>query len=250
MEVWLELDQVVVGHNGTPTAGPVTLSLPVNEPVLAVVGRSGVGKTTLLHTLGGHLSPISGRLRLFGTKPDARRGDTPILFQDHRLFPWMTAQQNVEFALRCAGTPPEAREGRALQLLSIVDVAGAAGLPTEALSGGMAQRVALARALAAGPKCLLLDEPFSALDPVTKAGVGAKLKDILAQDRLHAVMVSHHLDDALDFAQNILVMRKDQPDILVSCAGLSPNSRDEAKDQLTALLSSQLSESSDEPERI
>lgn len=128
---------------------------------LCVLGASGSGKSTLLSLFGGLERPSSGTVSLPSPRP-------ALMFQEHALFPWLTAGGNVELALRFGGLPKPERDAEARRLLALVRLPGAYDRPVHELSGGMRQRVALARALAQGSRVLLMDEPFAALDTITR----------------------------------------------------------------------------------
>lgn len=227
MADWLILEDLSVGYGGAPVAGPFTLSLPRSEPICAIIGRSGAGKTTLLHTLGGQLPAVRGHIDILGAGPDYRGGDLPIVFQNYGLFPWKSAVGNVELALKCQGVRRSDRRARALELMAMMEVADAVDLPVSTLSGGMSQRVSLARALGANPRCLLLDEPFSALDAATKGAIMQRLQEVLKCIGIFAIMVTHNLADALDIAQNIIVVRLGAKPLLLNRDHLQQGARDE-----------------------
>ena len=106
---WLVAEDLRIGYGGASIVPPLTFAIAETERFCAIVGRSGVGKTTLLHTLGGHLAPAGGRVSILGRAPDYRAGDLPIVFQHYGLFPWKTAIGNVELALKCQGVPRRQR---------------------------------------------------------------------------------------------------------------------------------------------
>jgi molybdenum ABC transporter ATP-binding protein len=180
------------------------LSLGVDRTI-ALVGPSGAGKTTVLRAIAGLLTPASGRIasggetwfdgaRKISLPPDRRR--VGLVFQDYALFPHLTVRQNVEYARRH-------KADEYLERFSIQHLEGAR--PAE-LSGGERQRVALARALARGPDVLLLDEPLSALDAHTKAGVRAELHELLAGLGIPVLLVTHDFEDAAALADRVGVI--------------------------------------------
>ena len=136
--------------------------------VLALIGASGCGKTTLLNILAGFDVPDAGTVTLEGRPCGGPGPDRAVVFQEPALFPWLTALENVEIGLEAAGVPPDARRARALDMLALTGLSGREGQIPAELSGGQKQRVALARVLALSPPVLLMDEPFAALDAITR----------------------------------------------------------------------------------
>jgi len=183
----------------------VDLRIPDGE-FLVIVGPSGCGKSTLLDLLSGLSAPTSGRLLLDGkpiTGPGADRG---IVFQQYALLPWRTAQRNVEFALEASKLTRRQRSARAREYLSLVGLEGFADAHPHQLSGGMKQRVAIARSLASDPELLIMDEPFGALDALTRDSLQALLARIWARTGKTLVFVTHSIDEAVYLGQRVAVM--------------------------------------------
>ena len=176
----------------------VTLSVGAGEFV-AVVGASGCGKSTLLNLLAGLDRPTTGTLRIEA----ARVG---LMFQEPARFPWLTAQENVELALRGRVARRSARRVRARELLARVHLADWADRRPHELSGGMRQRVALARSLAQEPDLLLLDEPFGALDAITRDVLHDELESLWREVGFAAVLVTHDVREAVRLADRVVVM--------------------------------------------
>ncbi len=189
---------LVRGFAGRGTVlGPVSFTVRRGE-LLVVVGPSGGGKSTLLRCLAGLDRPDGGAIEWAdGT------GTVGVVFQEPRLMPWLDVRRNVGFGLRTARDDARARVDR---LLSLVDLADAAHLLPKQLSGGMAQRAALARGLTTGPDLLLLDEPFSALDPATRARLQAHLRSLQSRLGTTMVLVTHDVDEAIGLGDRILVL--------------------------------------------
>jgi NitT/TauT family transport system ATP-binding protein len=172
-----------------------------------VVGRSGCGKTTLLNIVAGFLAPTKGEIRIGGRAVAGRGLDRGIVFQDFaQLFPWRTAQRNVEFGLEMKGVPRAERAETAQRFLKLVNLEGFAGAYPHELSGGMQQRVAIARALAYNPSVLLMDEPFAALDALTRDEMQGMLVNVWRETRKTVIYVTHNVAEAVYLADRIVVL--------------------------------------------
>ncbi|HYP88952.1 MAG TPA: ABC transporter ATP-binding protein [Polyangiaceae bacterium] len=177
---------------------------PAVGEVVALVGQSGCGKSTLLRIVAGLEAPTSGEITLGGQSiagPDPR---CAMVFQEHRLFPWLTVAENVAFGLRDVARG-EQRE-RVDEHLASMGLSGFERAYPHQLSGGMAQRVALARALARGPAVLLLDEPFAALDAFTKVKLQEELAHLRERARPTTLLVTHDIEEAVFLADRIVVL--------------------------------------------
>jgi ABC-type nitrate/sulfonate/bicarbonate transport system ATPase subunit len=172
----------------------------------ALVGASGCGKSTLLRLIAGLDVPDAGQILLDGTPINGPSRQCGLIFQDHRLLPWLSVAQNIELAL--AGSRHSAEERRALALasLELVGLKNYAGAFPRQLSGGMAQRVALARGFVNRPRLLLLDEPFSALDSLTRARLQTELLQIWAQENVSMLLVTHDVEEAVLLADRVIVL--------------------------------------------
>ncbi len=165
---------------------------------LCVVGASGCGKSTLLSLLSGLDQPTSGRVDVAGT--------TGLMFQESALFPWLTAAANIDLALRFRGVPRSQRPAQVDQLLQSVHLDGFAGKRPHELSGGMRQRVALARAFAQKADVLLMDEPFAALDAMTRDILHDELERLWRDRHLTVVFVTHNVREAARLGDRIMVL--------------------------------------------
>jgi NitT/TauT family transport system ATP-binding protein len=174
---------------------------------ICVVGRSGCGKTTLLNILAGFLVPTKGDVLIGGRAVSGRGLDRGVVFQDFaQLFPWRTAQRNVEFGLEMKGVPRDERAKTAQRFLGLVNLESFAGAYPHELSGGMQQRAAIARALAYNPSVLLMDEPFAALDALTRDEMQRLLVDVWRETRKTIVYVTHNVAEAVYLADRIVVL--------------------------------------------
>jgi ABC-type nitrate/sulfonate/bicarbonate transport system ATPase subunit len=174
--------------------------------IVALIGPNGSGKSTLLRVLAGLLRPDRGQASLDGEPivgPDPRLG---LVFQEPRLLPWRSAARNIAYPLELAGWPPDHRDRRVAQLLELVDLQAVAGLRADRLSGGMRQRAALARSLALEPRVLLLDEPFSALDELTRERLNLELLDLWGKTSATIVVVTHSIQEAIFLADRVVVL--------------------------------------------
>ena len=192
------------GH--LPVLDGIDLEIP-GGGIVALIGPNGCGKSTLLRVIAGLLAPVAGEARLDGASidgPDPRIG---LVFQEPRLLPWRSAAANITYPLELAGWPLDRRAERLATLTGLVglDPAVASSRPAE-LSGGTRQRVALARALALEPEVLLLDEPFSALDALTRERFDLELLRLWEQASTTIVMVTHSIPEAILVADRVLVM--------------------------------------------
>jgi NitT/TauT family transport system ATP-binding protein len=174
---------------------------------VSIVGPSGCGKSTLLRVLGGLLAPDSGRVTLDGQPHTAPHPAVGFVFQSVNLLPWRTVLRNITLPLEVAGNtkPVEAQE-RARSLVELVGLEGFENAYPRTLSGGMAQRVAIARALIAKPAILLMDEPFGALDALTRERMNLELLRIWHAHQVTAVLVTHSIQEAVFLGDRVLVM--------------------------------------------
>jgi NitT/TauT family transport system ATP-binding protein len=189
-----------------PGVRDVSFSLAPSE-FLCIVGRSGCGKTTLLNILAGFLTPAEGEIRIGGKAVAGHGLDRGIVFQDFaQLFPWRTALGNVAFGLEMKGVPKAEREAIAMKHLQLVKLEKFARSYPHHLSGGMQQRVAIARALAYSPAVLLMDEPFAALDALTREEMQRLLADVWRETRKTVIYVTHNVAEAVFLADRVVVM--------------------------------------------
>lgn len=172
--------------------------------IVVIVGHSGCGKSTLLKNIAGLESPTSGTITLDGNPITAPGPDRTMIFQEHRLFPWMTIVDNVAFGLR--GLPKPERLKTARHYLGLVGLSEFERAYPSQLSGGMSQRAAIARALATKPEVLLLDEPFGALDALTKMDLQDEILKVREREATTMVVVTHDIDEAVYLADRIVVM--------------------------------------------
>ena len=174
---------------------------------LCLVGPSGCGKSTLLNLIAGFLVPTGGDIRIGGRSVTGQGMDRGVVFQDFaQLFPWRTALRNVAFGLEMKGVRAPERERIALQQLELVKLEKFANAYPHHLSGGMQQRVAIARALAYNPSVLLMDEPFAALDALTRDDMQRLLSEVWRETRKTVVYVTHNVAEAVYLADRVLVM--------------------------------------------
>jgi NitT/TauT family transport system ATP-binding protein len=197
----------VFGRSGEAVEALRGVSLAAPEGVfLSLLGPSGCGKSTLLMMLAGLEAPSSGSIRLQGRPVAGPRRDVGIVFQDPTLLPWRSVLDNVLFPARILKLPMATARERALNLLDSVGLADFAGKKPHELSGGMRQRVALCRALVHDPAILLMDEPFSALDAITRDQMAELLAGMLERYRKTVVFVTHSIREAVFLSDRVVVM--------------------------------------------
>jgi len=203
----LELLGIHKRFNGSAvsTLDNVSLRCEPGEFVV-VVGPSGCGKTSLLNITAGMIRPDAGTATLDGRTISAPGPERAMVFQDHGLFPWLNAAQNVEFGLKMAGVPASERADRVNAALKMVHLPGSAQKLVHELSGGMRQRVAIARALVVNPAVLLMDEPFAALDAQTRTLLHHYLQVLWLETKKTVLFVTHSVGEAVRLADRIIVM--------------------------------------------
>jgi NitT/TauT family transport system ATP-binding protein len=176
---------------------------------VAVVGPSGCGKSTLLRMVSGLLIPSDGEVSVFGKQVNGPRDDVGIVFQKPTLLPWLTVRKNVLFPLKHKfGRYGAADEKRADELLAMAGLEAFAEKMPDELSGGMQQRVGIVRALLLNPDILLMDEPFSALDAMTREQIGFDLLKIWDENPKTVLFITHSISEAVLLADRVLVMSK------------------------------------------
>lgn len=173
---------------------------------VSLIGPSGCGKTTALRIVAGLLTPSSGRVVVNGKPSDGPSRDKAIVFQHFNLFPWRTAIDNVAYGLEIHGMKKQERLKIAAEYLDLVGLSASAKQFPAQLSGGMRQRIGIARALAINPKLLLMDEPFGALDALTREYLQGQLAKICEERNLTTLFVTHSIDEAIYLSDRVVVM--------------------------------------------
>ncbi|KJY25945.1 sulfate ABC transporter ATP-binding protein [Streptomyces sp. NRRL S-444] len=195
-----------IAHVSKSFSGPAGSQLVLDDISLdvapgefvTILGASGCGKSTLLNLVAGLDKPSAGTIETAGRPA--------LMFQEHALFPWLTAGKNIELALRLRGVAKAERKPEAERLLELVRLGGAYGKRVHELSGGMRQRVALARALAQDSRLLLMDEPFAALDAITRDVLHGELTRIWEETNLSVLFVTHNVREAVRLAQRVVLL--------------------------------------------
>ncbi|HEY7123573.1 MAG TPA: ABC transporter ATP-binding protein [Ktedonobacterales bacterium] len=204
----LKIEGVSKTYNGRSGAVEALLQVDIDVvpgEFVCLLGPSGCGKSTLLSIIAGLESATTGAVLAAGQKVHGPGPDRVLLFQEAALFPWLDAQRNVEFGLRQIGTPRKERAALARHFLELVHLQGFERSYIHQLSGGMRQRVAIARSLAINPAMLLMDEPFGALDALTRDRLHAELETIWAATRKTVLFVTHNVREAVALGDRVLV---------------------------------------------
>lgn len=213
---------------------PTDLDVPIGQ-FLVLIGPSGCGKTTLLRMMGGLIAPTAGALSIEGTalwRNGARQGAAlaalGMVFQDANLFPWMTIEENIALPLELKGVGKAERLARARELTRMVGIAGFGRRWPRELSGGMRQRAAIARALSYNPDILLMDEPFGALDALTRESMNLELQRIWMETGKTVVLVTHSISEAAFLADRIVLLspRPGRIDTIIDVPMARPRSPD------------------------
>jgi len=210
--------------------------------IVAVLGKTGCGKSTMFNLIAGLIEPSSGNVKVIGHDPfrefDFFRGKVGIIFQNDRLMPWRTALDNVLLGLEILDVTRERGQEVARKWLARLGLAGHENDYPHALSGGMRQRVSIARAFAVEPDILLCDEPFAALDEMTARDLRAEFLRLVQQDGKTAVFVTHHISEAMEIGDRILVFHRPARIALELALGRNADepSRRHAREQILKVL--------------
>ncbi len=209
MSVELIADKVGLDYSreGNLTVALAEFTMRVTESeFVTVVGPSGCGKSSLLNLVAGFIQPTRGSLLLNGAPIRGPGADRGVVFQEHALFPWMTVERNIAYGPRVNGVPGPQIDQIVAESLEMIGLQRFARSYPKELSGGMKQRVAIARALATGPKMLLMDEPFAALDAQTRRFLQGELVRIWQHKRTTILFITHSIDEAILLSDRIVVM--------------------------------------------
>lgn len=201
------------GPNSTVALKNINLKIKKGEFV-CVLGPSGCGKSSLLKTIAGYVNPSSGAVKMQGENvegPDRHRG---VVFQSPTLYPWMTVNENIDFGPQMQNLPQEKIQEIRKYFLKEVDLDGFGENYTFELSGGMKQRVAIARVLANYPEVVLMDEPFGALDALTRENMQNLIRNIWQENKSTIFFITHDVDEALLLANRVVVMSKQPGEII------------------------------------
>jgi NitT/TauT family transport system ATP-binding protein len=200
----LTFDHVHKHFGDLPVVDDFASEIKTGE-LVALVGPSGCGKSTLLHLAAGLEKPTQGAVLADGQAVSGPHPSRTLVFQEHALYPWLTLQDNVALALEFQNTPKARAREAARQWLARVSLEGFEHYYPHQVSGGMRQRAALARAFVAQPQTLLMDEPFGALDALTRLSLQDVLRQLIAQEKPTVLLVTHDVDEALFLADRIIV---------------------------------------------
>jgi NitT/TauT family transport system ATP-binding protein len=217
---------------------------------VSILGPSGCGKSTLLNIAGGLTQPSSGSVKLDGKVVSEPGPDRAMVFQEHGLFPWLTAAENVEFGLKMMGMPREVRGARVDQALRMVHLAHSGQKLVHELSGGMRQRISIARALVMDPAVLLMDEPFSALDAQTRTLLHEQMQDIWTRTRKTVLFVTHSVGEAVRLADRIVVLHSNPGRIRREVRVAIPHPRDFDAPEISEVVGVVRREIEDEVNRV
>ena len=201
------INKTYIDQDGNEVQALHDINLDVAEgEFVCIVGPSGCGKSTLLEIVAGLLDATSGEVLLDGQPVHGTSRDIGVVFQDASLFPWRTVRKNVAFGLEIARVPKEEREERLKRYISMVSLNGFENKYPAQLSGGMRQRAGIARTLAMNPKVILMDEPFSAVDHLTKCTLQEELINIRQAENKTVLFVTHDINEAVFLADRVVLL--------------------------------------------
>jgi len=195
----------IAGHTGFTALEGLSLDIEDGE-FITVVGPSGCGKSTAMNIAAGLTSPSSGQVLVDGVPVKGPGPERGVIFQQYALFPWLTVRQNVEFGLKLSGHKKDERRKIADHFIGLVGLSEFSDALPKTLSGGMKQRCAIARAYAVNPKILLMDEPFGALDALTRVQLQDQLLTMWSKERRTVMFITHDVDEAVYLASRVVVM--------------------------------------------
>jgi NitT/TauT family transport system ATP-binding protein len=204
----LEFDQLAIHLGGREILSPTSFSVARGEFV-CIIGPSGCGKTTLLRAAAGFVKPSAGAARRHGKPITGPSREVAFVFQDYgrALLPWRTVQGNISLALEAAHVPEAERAARIAKVLATVGLTAHASKFPAQLSGGMQQRVQIARCLAQEPELMMMDEPFGALDAMTRESLQDELSSLVRTTGLTVLFVTHDLDEAIYLSDRVIALR-------------------------------------------
>lgn len=197
----------------TSVLNGIDLTINKNE-FICVVGPSGCGKSTLLKIIAGYLMPTSGVCKMHDKliiEPDSSRG---VVFQSPTLYPWLTVKENIEYGLKIKKMDKEKRNEKSKNLMEKIQLVNFSNAHTFELSGGMKQRVSLARTIINEPELILMDEPFSALDAITRTTMQDLIRQLWRESKQTIFMITHDIEEALKLGTRVIVMSKESGQIL------------------------------------
>lgn len=228
-----------IGHQHIAALANLSLRVPAGS-IVAVIGPNGSGKSTLLRLIGGLLAPDQGEVRVMGELVNGPPRAVGICFQEPRLLPWRSVIDNVALPLELAGMAELERRDHAQAVIELVGLTGFENARPHQLSGGMRQRAAVARALVREPSVLLLDEPFSALDALTRERLDRELVDLWARTGMTMLLVTHDIGEALLLADRVLVLSARPGRVLADLPVAVDRPRDGADSAALGELASQI----------
>ena len=230
----LRVERVAIRYDGREVLSPTSFEVARGEFV-CIVGPSGCGKTTLLRAASGLVAPSAGEVRRHGLPMSGPSREVAFVFQDYgrALLPWRTVEGNVSLALEAAGVPAGLRAPRIAEALAKVGLTRHAGKFPMQLSGGMQQRAQIARCLAQQPELMMMDEPFGALDALTRQGLQDELARLVREDGLTVLFVTHDLEEAIYLGDRVIALQADPGPGRPSMARMIAVDIPRPRDQLT-----------------